>query len=284
MPVADASAAGREADGAAPPPRSVESRPYRYRFGIAYLILAVIAGTALGSAYLLYEREPTREAIWSTWQPTGRESTYPAQIAETIGERYRSESGNQLVGVIASTPQIQTGETALPIRFAAFRFEAAVAGEGGQDDFEIVPVSEGSLMYTLCGLGEQCAIAEGEPSPARHQLLQRQALELALYSFKYVEGIDSVLVLLPPNLGDPTNPEDDRQTAMFFRKGDFKRELSAPLRRTLLDRRDQLTVPVADNEQLTLDRLTDERVFLYQFQPTQDGSAAIVLSPVPAGP
>ena len=76
-------------------------------------------------------------------------------------------------------------------------------------------------MYTLCGLADGCSIAEGEPSPARGELLRRQALELALYSFTYLDGIGSTLVLFPPAGG--------RQfaTAVFLQHSDVRRAPSA---------------------------------------------------------
>ena len=69
-------------------------------------------------------------------------------------------------------------------------------GKAEEDDIDIVDASK-SMQYVLCGLGESCSIAHGEASEARHMLLRRQALELALYTFKYVDGIESVAIFLP---------------------------------------------------------------------------------------
>ena len=55
-----------------------------------------------------------------------------------------------------------------------------------------------TVQYELCGLGKNCSITEGKPTTRAAQLLRREALELALYSFRYFDGIDSTLVLLPP--------------------------------------------------------------------------------------
>ena len=93
-----------------------------------------------------------------------------------------------------------------------------------------------SVMYNLCGVGQNCSIAEGQPSEARARLLRREALELALYTFKYVDDVDSVIALLPVNLGDPATEEDDTSTALFLEKKDFARQLRGPLDRTLTGR------------------------------------------------
>ena len=55
-----------------------------------------------------------------------------------------------------------------------------------------------TAVYNLCGLGTSCAIAAGTPSLAGELLLRREALELALYTFRYIHGVDSVVAILPP--------------------------------------------------------------------------------------
>ena len=53
-------------------------------------------------------------------------------------------------------------------------------------------------MYSLCGLGASCSIATGTPSVERGELVRREILELALYTFKYVGGIENVIAFMPP--------------------------------------------------------------------------------------
>ena len=52
-------------------------------------------------------------------------------------------------------------------------------------------------------------------------LLSRQALELSLYTFKYVSDIDSVIVFMPPS------PKGESNGSVFFRRGDVADELRA---------------------------------------------------------
>ena len=59
------------------------------------------------------------------------------------------------------------------------------------------------------------------------QLLRREALELALYSFRYLDGIESTLVLLPPRA------DGQAATAVFVERGDVRAELNRPLDQTL---------------------------------------------------
>ena len=62
-----------------------------------------------------------------------------------------------------------------------------------------VPLSGNTIAYNLCGIGgKNCAIGVGQPSTDRLLLLRREALELALYTFKYIGGTQNVVAILPP--------------------------------------------------------------------------------------
>src|SRR5207245_970324 len=71
-------------------------------------------------------------------------------------------------------------------------------GSGSSNALLPLPPSS-TIVYNLCGQGSgDCSIGVGTPSPARLLLLRREALELALYTFKYLGGIDTVVGILPP--------------------------------------------------------------------------------------
>ena len=96
-------------------------------------------------------------------------------------------------------------------------------------------------MYTLNGLGPKGSVRGGKPSEARHLLLRREALELALYTFRYVKNVDLVVALLPPKppredartrTGTTTTSTADPQTqALFYRPGDLEPQLRDPAQR-----------------------------------------------------
>ena len=247
---------------------------YRFRFGLIYIALAAIVGAGIGAFVVLASRpEPAAEAAWSSWQPEGRENAYPVEIAQHVGTRYRLPSGKQIVGVIASPATVQD----LPIRAVVIQHDASNPTK--QDDVEVIEVGN-SVMYNLCGVGERCSIAEGKPSQERARLLRREALELALYTFKYVEDVDSVIALLPVNLGDPSTDEDDTSTALFLEKKQFRRQLGAPLDRTL---KPLTGTKLGPEESQVVDTLTSPNHYLYDIQPTQDLAAIMRLVPVPTG-
>lgn len=246
---------------------------YRFRFGILYVVLAAVVGAGVGAFVVLATRPgPEKEEVWSAWQPQGRENSYPTEIAQHVGSRYRLPSGRQLVGVLAGKAEIQD----LPLRAVVIEHEATNPTK--RNDVEVVEVRS-SVLYSLCGAGEKCSIAEGEPSPERAQLLRREALELALYTFKYVEDVDSVVALMPVNLG-ATTAEDDTSTVVFMQKKDFQRELKLPLTATLPGRPGTTLDP---NEGEIVDTLTRPRQYLYAIQQTQDLAAIMRLMPIPSG-
>jgi hypothetical protein len=247
---------------------------YRFRFGIIYILLAAVVGAGVGTFIVLAMRPaPEKEAAWSTWRPEGRVNAYPVEIAQHVGARYRLQSGKQLVGVLAGKAEIQN----LPLRAVVIQHDATNPTK--RDDLEVIEVGNG-VLYNLCGAGQKCSIAEGTPTPDRARLLRREALELALYTFKYVEDVDSVIAMMPFNLGKPETEEDDTSTVVFMQKKDFQRQLEAPLERTLPGRPRTTLDPIQGQ---VVDTLTRPRQYLYDIQPTQDLGAILMLAPIPNG-
>jgi hypothetical protein len=249
-----------------------EVRVHRLRFAIAYLALAVLAGVAVGAAVLAMDDSRHETSVaWSTWKPEESDAARPKEIGDYVATRYTHPDGSPLVLVFAGEPSIKTAETDVPIRWVAIRGDEAQ----GEED-EVVETSD-SLMYVLCGGGDNCAIDKGEPSADRYRLLRREALELALYSFKYTDA-DSVIALLPPSTD--TESESTQATTLFFQKDHFNAELSRPLQMTLS--RPDTTTPVAldATESLTVDRLTRPHLFTYEYRQAQEGSAVMLLAPV----
>lgn len=246
---------------------------YRFRFGLVYVVLAAIVGAGVGTFVVLASRPgPPEAAEWSAWKPEGSGEAMAKQIADHVSTRYRLPSGNQLAVALVGPPQVQD----VAVRAIAVRPDTS-RGLAEEDDIEVVETAN-TAMYILCGLGQQCAIAEGEASPDRHQLLRREALELSLYTLKYVEGVDSVLTFLPP---PPGAEEAGTGSTVFLRRADLRDELRRPLNQTLLRTKPPELGQIDTIERATIDRLTRPRVYGYEFQQTQDGNAILVLTPVP---
>jgi hypothetical protein len=256
----------------------VHQGTYRRRFMIIFAVLALVAGAGVGALIVLLAQPESGPApVWSAWEPKGSETARVRQIADHVSTRYRFPEGDQLVVAIAGPPTVTAGgdpANPIPVRAIAVRPDTS-RGEAEEDDIEIVDASK-SMQYQLCGLGDGCSIAEGEASTARHMLLRRQALELALYTFKYVDGIESVTIFLPPPPGG-----EAQASAVFLRKGDVRDQLSRPLSRTLAPGAPSIG-QIPARELQTLNGVTGSRLYNFQYTQAQDLSAVLVLDPIVA--
>ena len=251
---------------------------YRSRFAAFYVLLAIVAGAGVGTLLVLVGRgSPAPAPAWSEWEPTGSVERRSAQIGDHVGDQYRLPSGRALVAVTYAGPPTVTGPdgASFQVRAIAVRPDTT-AGRAEADDIDTLN-AQGTVMYTLCGLGKACSIAEGKPSEARGQLLRREALELALYSFRYLDGIESTLVLMPPRA------DGQVATAVFLERGDVRAALDQPLDVTLTAPLTPGVGEIESEEQRVIDRATRSRIYEYSYLQAQDGSPIMVLSPSVSG-
>ena len=159
-------------------------------------------------------------------------------------------------------PEIQ----GLPLEAIAIRRQASA---GAMDPYIALYGGRRTLIYAFCGLGRNCSLP-GTPTTARERLLRREALELALYSFKYIDGIDAVVSLLPPNASA-------RTTAAFLRKDELRDLLERPIRATLPRAIPPPESQYAGQEATFVANVTEPRTFPAQFEALPDGDAILVL-------
>jgi hypothetical protein len=248
---------------------AVSRRPrYGGRFALAYFLLAVVVGAAVGTTIVLVGRSGSDdERAWSRWQPVGDDATRTLQIAEHVSRRYRLASGRQrLVNVVPGPPTTNAIVSAIAV-------QALGAGLGSASS---VFDASRSRMYLLCGSGSNCALGAGRATLQRGRLLRGEALELALYTFKYVEGVDSVVTFLPGRPG--TRPS----FALFFLRESLEPLLDRPLQETIPPAA-TLAPSTAPGQMARLDRFTVAHLFRFQVRESQDGNAAVVLTPLALG-
>jgi hypothetical protein len=251
-------------------PMFAQPKRYTFRFVLAYTALGITLAAALTGLIALVIR-PGHHAgpPWSTWKPdAGSSQKVASEIADHVAHRYRlSENGGQLVAVIASKPQVTSGTQNIAIKAVAVR-KAPQSNTGiaifGADKTE---------DYTLCGLGSHCAISTGTATPTRGRLVRREALEVALYTFKFAPSVDSVAAFMPPAPGQSTS------YILYLRKDDLQDQLHQPLLKTLP--LDTPPLPAASDkvEKSTIDKLTLPHMFTYELTALQTGGAALILDP-----
>jgi hypothetical protein len=245
-----------------------DNRRYEVRFIATYAALGlVLVGVTAGLIILASRPGPPPAQAWSVWKPApGTAKAMTQEIANHVSSEYRlSAGGGQLVTVVPSLPTVTSGTEKIAIKAIAIR-KTANSNNGIQ-----VLDSSKSEMYTLCGLGAGCSIASGEATSQRGQLVRREALEVALYTFKFVPSVNSVIAFMPPPPGESTAP------VVFLQKGNMTQALDLPLHTTLPLSTPPLPTESDTAESSTIVSLTPTYDYSLTALPT--GGAAIVLDP-----
>ena len=235
---------------------------YELRFALAYgLVALVFGGVIVLFAFLVSKHE---ESPWSAYQPKGRGIDQAQAIANHISPRYR-EGGRTLAAVDAQRPVINSANV------DAFAFARSPTSRVGGGIEKIEP-AEKSIFYVFCGSGQRCSIP-GEPTTKRGLLLRRESLELALYTFKYMDDVESVVTILPA-VGNVN-------TAGYFKRSAVHGLLDKPLFKTLPARgpfeAEGLNVP----DVKTSERIGAGRFYQSGVQELPTGGALLILTQPP---
>jgi hypothetical protein len=230
---------------------------------------------ALGASALAM---PTKKAAvkssseWASWIPTASGQTGLDQISTHVGRRYRNQDGQQLVAVSGG-----------PLSVSGTPAKIAIRNADGKGNIQLVQGE--SVMFQLCGLGPRCSIATGTPSIERRLLIQREALELALYAMHSNESLDNVVVLAPPRPGKETvrlsdgtvSKQDTPAPALLLQRSRLQELLDKPLSDSLPDPVPTISGIKNAPETALVAELTLKPMFTASFIQTQDGSAYVVL-------
>jgi hypothetical protein len=262
-----------------PPPAPAESAPaepvgpsqFRHRFGFVTgaLIGVLVAAAGVLAIALTTGGDSSKEGLarnWSTWKPADTDSTSGAQeIADHVAPKYRLDDGTQLVDVRGGPLEIQSTPLSVALRAQGSNIQLLSGGH--------------AVLYTLNGLGPHGSIITGKPTNQRGLLVRREALELALYSFRYLKDVDMVVALLPPpppKKGASASADSKPPLAEFYRPGDLLPQLKVPLRVTLSPTTPRpSTMPQADARRVL--SLTSSNVFQASVQQAQDTRFYLVL-------
>jgi hypothetical protein len=235
--------------------------PYRRRFLGAFVILSIVLAAAAGGIVaLVMSSGAGPSTAWSPWKPTSS-SDPTQQIANRVAAAYRLNGGGQLVSVKPGPLALVDGT---PLYL--------VVGSSSNDQGTFTYVPGNAVVYLMCGLGRDCAI-KGKASTTRFVLVRREALELALYTFKYSSNVDSVVVL-PPTKNAASDP-----VALLFRRNGVQNMLSQPLATTFGGT--PPTLKALDRKAVQrVSALTARNVFSARVESALDGGAFLVLEPV----
>jgi hypothetical protein len=289
-------AAGRshERDGAQ------RSSPHagKFRAALALLVGLAIGAVAVAVAILATGSRGGSSAPWSSWKPATSGTAGASEIADHVAPLYRISGTNQLAVVTvaklgsSSSAAAATVAGSGPGGSGSPGLQVAVRPDPNSSSVSLL--SGHTIAYNLCGMGSSnCSIGVGTPSTNRLLLLRREALELALYTFKYVDGTDNVVAILPPGhtvtscTGLCPKPNQKTTTkaidvALLFLHDELRPLLSQPLGATFPEPFPPSVSQVAAAPEAPLvEQVTARGMFNESVEQAQDGSSLIVLSPLP---
>jgi len=234
------------------------STSQRRRFRLTYALLALVAGFAVtGFAVVATGVGRPAQIAWSSWKPSGTNAERLSEIGDHIAARYRLDDGTQMV--VAQPNQ------------SAYNLIAVQQTSGGATGY--FAVRGPSAAFQLCGGGDRCAIATGQPSTERALMLSREGLELALYTFKYAPHFDSVVIFMPPPLGDSAH------FAVLFQRSEFRSLLSHPIGTVLTDRVPTLSQFASSAESQFVGTVVTQRQYRFGIEDLPGTGRVLVLGP-----
>lgn len=244
-----------------PPKRDIVVQ--QRRFGVAYFVLAIAVGVAVGLGIVLIGRGSTHHAVTSQgFKPTQSGELGAKEIARHIGVKYRQADGSPLVGIIGERPNYQDLQL----------FNYLIRPHDAQDtkkDVAVFPVDNG-IMYTMCAFATtSCALAQTNSTT---ELLKREALELAFETFKTDSDVETVTTLLPP--------AQQTGIAVIFRRSELSSVLGAPLSKLLPGAGPIKPGSIGNEEQQKIDLLVAPALFAYDTQVGPDGNPLLRLDPL----
>jgi hypothetical protein len=279
------------------PPGGRVSSPHASKFQVATITLVTVAICALlvaGAVIAGGNGSSTTSSHWSSWSPPDNGKLGATEIAEHVAPLYRQTSAQQLdVVTLMNVDNPNSAGTT-----TGSGYEVAVdQGTSGSSSLSSLELLGGNtIAYDVCGIGGANCGLGGTPSSDRLLLLRREALELALYTFKYISGIDNVIAVLPPGHTETTStlsaqPPSGSATgsvpvtvAVLFVKQELQPWLDEPLSDTLAEfppAVSELPVWVKTEEAGLVDQVTERGLYSEKIASQQDGSDLLVLSSLP---
>ncbi|HWD65056.1 MAG TPA: hypothetical protein VG405_07760, partial [Solirubrobacteraceae bacterium] len=266
----------------------------KFRLVTGFLLGIGVAALALAVALASNAGSNGQMPAWSSWKPSAAGRAGAAEIASHVAPNYRLTPSTQLDVVtlvnLANTSTQATGTS------SGLTVAVNAGAPGGTPALSLL--SGNTIAYNLCGTGGQsnCELP-GAATPARLLLLRREALELALYTFKYEGGVSNVICVLPPShslisslssrlpsaksLASSSKPVS---VAVLFLRSELQPWLGLPLSSTLQTFPPSMAeLPAWQNtsEADLVSQITARGLFSEQIESEQTGGNLLVLNQLP---
>jgi hypothetical protein len=233
------------------------------RFGLAYLVLSIGIGVAVGLGIVLIGRGSHHAAATkvTAFEPSRSGELGAKEIARHVGHKYRLANGHELAGVVGERPNYQN--------LQMFNYLIRPHDAQYPNDIEVFRVGNG-IMYSMCGYGQSsCGIGNSNPTT---ELLKREALELAFDTFRSDPAVETVTTLLPP--------AQQSGVAVIFRRNQLTEELRHPLSSLLPEPGPLKPGSINKDELQRIDLIVAQALFVYDAQIGPDGNPVLRLDPL----
>ena len=256
--------------------RDEHRRVYLTKFAFAYAVLGLVALAAIGALVWAVglEREETRP--WSAWQPAAEGEARLWEIADHVGAGYADAQGRPIVQLLAAPPYVQ-----IPTDQGLQRIQVdgvIVKGRASdRSDARAGVFRDGAaFMYVLCSTGGNCDLTtEQNQDPNLGLVLQREILELALYTFKYDPRVEQLLFFLPPfRTRNEKNEVQRIETVVYLERDDVAAALARPIDDTLSGSPGQT---VSESELDTIVSTVRTRLFTFDVEQAPQGLTILTL-------
>jgi hypothetical protein len=279
-----------------------EASPHSHKFRAA---IATLVGIGIGAIVVVVtvlssSSRTTSTAKWSDWSPSDGGTLGAREIADHLAPLYRISATDQLdVVTVINLANPTAAAAAAGSQSGTSTGGLQVAVQFDPSKAQVSLLTGNTIAYNMCGVGGSgCAIGIGQASTDRLLLLRREALELALYTFKYISGVQNVVAILPPGHTEQTSTLTSKppaanakssskpvDIALLFVRDELKPFLSQPLHDTFPEQFPptvpQLSLWRQTAEAGLVDQVTARGLFSEKLVQAQDGSNLIVLNPLP---
>jgi len=257
-------------------PKRRGARLHGKRFALAYALLAlVLAAAAALLVYSLGTDEAEEEQAWSSWSPTKEGEARLWEIADFVSDQYTDAAGRPVVSVLAGPPSVQVQSDGVPQKVP---LDGVIfLGRAGDRSDASAGIFDGdAAMFILCGRGPTCSV---DPAAAQRRdfgvVLQREALELALYTLHYTT-LESVLFFFPTVRQQVGGKVQALQLATVLNRSKLRPQLERPLADTLPG---SAREPVEGADRSNVLDLV--RLYTFTVEQAPQGSTVLGLTPLP---
>jgi hypothetical protein len=252
--------------------------------GIAVAAILVVVGVIIHDDNRANPSKPMASSkAWSDWTPTSSGSAGITEVADFVAPYYRSNAAEQLDAITPiSVSQSNAAGTTTGKGMTVVVNTASSSAKA--ESLELLTGK--TVAYNICGLGPKDCELAGTPTANRGLLMRREALELALYTFKYTDASNVVTVLPPEHSITASGTDGAKVTvATLFERAELQSLLDKPLKQTLSDYPldiSELGLWSKTTEAALVQEITTDSLYSAQVEAQQEGGTLLVLNPLPS--